>query len=467
MIFSKAIRSGCAVVCTLALTVSGGSAVFAAAADSLLFSIPAESTEAEAIEDIEIEVTEGTEVDVVPVMNLSVQDAASELAEEAEAEANAPTEADIKGLTAGVTTVVTKSITPTVVLTAGVAAPMTDYDSGEVYIVQQEKIKVAEALAAEEAAAKKKAKEEKEAAEAAEKAARIASWGYENLGIAETENTLNVRASGSLNAEIVGRMANHAACEVLETSDSWIKIQSGDVTGYVAANHLLVGDEAYEVALEEVQTIATVTSSTNLHVRKSASTDSTILTNVRPGEELTVLGEPQDGWVYIQIDNTLGYVSTDYVEIAESLTTAQEYVSVVSVSKETYNFSLGDDAENLSETRVELVETALQYVGNPYVYGGSSLTNGTDCSGFTMSIYKKFGISLPHHAASQPAYGKTISASEAQPGDLIFYGDGTSINHVAIYIGNGKVVHASTERTGIKISNANYRDPICVVSYLD
>ena len=84
-----------------------------------------------------------------------------------------------------------------------------------------------------------------------------------------------------------------------------------------------------------------------------------------------------------------------------------------------------------------------------------------------MQVYARYGVGLPHHAASQPAYGKRISASEAKPGDLFFYGSGSSISHVGIYIGNGQIVHASNARTGIKISSAYYRTPICVISYLN
>ena len=122
--------------------------------------------------------------------------------------------------------------------------------------------------------------------------------------------------------------------------------------------------------------------------------------------------------------------------------------------------------QGVSNVRVDLVQYALQFVGNRYVWGGTSLTNGVDCSGFTMQVYRKYGISLPHSSRAQPGYGRKISASEAQPGDLFFYGSGSSIGHVAIYIGGGRVVHASNARDGIKISNAYYRSPICVVSYL-
>ena len=105
----------------------------------------------------------------------------------------------------------------------------------------------------------------------------------------------------------------------------------------------------------------------------------------------------------------------------------------------------------------EIANYACQFIGNPYVSGGTSLTKGTDCSGFTQSVYKQFGYSLPRNSYSQRSAGKQVSYAEAQPGDIICYA-----GHVAIYIGNGKIVHASTPKSGIKISNALYRDIISV-----
>ena len=122
--------------------------------------------------------------------------------------------------------------------------------------------------------------------------------------------------------------------------------------------------------------------------------------------------------------------------------------------------------QGVSDVRVDLVQYAKQFVGNPYVWGGTSLTNGADCSGFTLSIYKKYGVSLPHHAASQAQLGTKVDYSQVQPGDLIFYAKNGSINHVAIYIGGGQVIHASSPKTGIKISGMNYRTPACARRYL-
>ena len=115
-----------------------------------------------------------------------------------------------------------------------------------------------------------------------------------------------------------------------------------------------------------------------------------------------------------------------------------------------------------SSTGAAVASYASQFIGNPYVYGGTSLTNGADCSGFTMAVYANFGVSLPHNAAAQSGCGTPVSMSDLQPGDLIFYGDG-GIGHVAIYAGGGTVIHASNEQTGIKTSVYNYRTPVAAV----
>ena len=119
-----------------------------------------------------------------------------------------------------------------------------------------------------------------------------------------------------------------------------------------------------------------------------------------------------------------------------------------------------------SSVRDSVVSYALQFVGNPYVYGGTSLTNGTDCSGFTMSVLANFGVSIPRVAASQAGAGTAVDVSAVQPGDLLFYSDGSGISHVAMYIGGGQVVHASSSTTGIIVSNMNYRTPVCARSFL-
>ena len=164
--------------------------------------------------------------------------------------------------------------------------------------------------------------------------------------------------------------------------------------------------------------------------------------------------ETLDGWVKINVDSDEGYVSSDYVDISVELAKAQTMTEV-------------RYGQGVSDVRVSLVSYATQFVGNPYVWGGTSLTRGADCSGFVLSVFANYGISLPHSSVAQANCGRKISASEVQPGDLFFYGNGSRINHVAIYIGNGQVVHASSPKSGIKISGAFYRTPVKVVRVIN
>lgn len=127
----------------------------------------------------------------------------------------------------------------------------------------------------------------------------------------------------------------------------------------------------------------------------------------------------------------------------------------------------GTSSEVTTATRNAIVAYAKQFLGNPYVYGGTSLTNGADCSGFTMQVYAHFGISTGRSSRDQAAKGREISVSAVQPGDLLFYASGNYINHVAMYIGGGQVIHASTPTTGITLAPSNYRTPCKAVTFLD
>ncbi len=283
--------------------------------------------------------------------------------------------------------------------------------------------------------------------------AQGAAWGYTNIGIANVESgNLNVRETPSTDGKMVGKMPKNSACEVLESADGWAYIKSGEVEGYVSTDYLLVGPDAVLRANEIVRTVVVVNGD-GLNVREQPDTESAVLTQVPKGEEMDYV-ETLDGWIKVAIDADEAYVSADYVTVVERLDTA------ITMTELLYG-------QGVSDVRVELVEYAKQFVGNRYVWGGTSLTKGADCSGFVLSVFKKFGVSLPHHSGSQANYGTKISAGELQPGDLIFYGNSRgSINHVAIYIGGGQVVHASNERTGIKISNYKYRSPVKYVRIL-
>lgn len=276
--------------------------------------------------------------------------------------------------------------------------------------------------------------------------------GYNVLGVANVTNYLNVRETPDLDGKVIGKLPMNAGCEILETLDGWYKISSGSVEGYVSAEYLLTGAEANERASGCLATVAKVKADM-LMVREEPNTDCTILTRVACDEELEAV-ELLDGWVKVNIDNKFGYVSAEYVDVYQTLPKG------VTIEELSYG-------NGISNTTVDLIEYAKQFLGNPYVYGGTSLTNGTDCSGFTMRIFEHFGYGLSRTSREQANNGTRVSLSEIQPGDLLFYSHGGSIGHVAIYIGNGQIIHASTERTGIIIGNAFYTTPVCATRIIN
>lgn len=275
--------------------------------------------------------------------------------------------------------------------------------------------------------------------------------GYTNLGIAQVENHLNIREGAGEEYDLVGKLPVDAGCEILSDEGEWFQIRSGKVTGYVKGEFLLTGQDAANRA-NEVKSIVATSVTQTLNARVEPNTDCSIWTMIAEGEELQLL-EDQGEWLKVDVDGDECYVAREFVELSEQLQKAMTMTEI-------------RYGEGISDVRVDMVQYACQFVGNRYVWGGTSLTNGVDCSGFTMRIYEKYGISLPHSSRAQSGYGTKINSSEAKPGDLFFYGNGDGINHVAMYIGNGQVVHASSERTGIKISNAFYRSPICVTRLL-
>lgn len=281
-----------------------------------------------------------------------------------------------------------------------------------------------------------------------------ATYGYTNLGIANVEKgNLNVRETPSTDAKLVGKMPKDSACEILEIADGWAHVTSGEIEGYVSTDYLLMGPDAVMAAKELVQIIVRVDVD-GLNVRDQASLDSAVLTSVPKGEEFEYVETVDEDWIKVAIDDQEAYVAADYVIVEEKLPTAITMTELI--------YGVG-----VSDVRVDLVEYAKQFLGNPYVWGGESLTNGVDCSGFVLCIYKKYGIKLPHYSVAQSNCGTKISTSELQPGDLIFYADSSgTINHVGIYIGSNQVIHASNPKSGIKISTYNYRTPVKCVRLL-
>ena len=272
-------------------------------------------------------------------------------------------------------------------------------------------------------------------------------YGYTNLGIAIVDDHLNVRETADDSSKIVGKMSNDSGCEILDVVGNKAHIVSGSVEGYVTTDYLLTGDLAKTYASQIVKKLATV-SADGLKVRSTPDLEGPIVNMVAYGEELEVV-EALDGWVKVLFDGQEAYVNADYVTVGENLKTA-------------LNMSEFLFGEGVSDVRVSLCEYAKQFLGNPYVWGGTSLTKGADCSGYVLSIFGKYGYSLPHSSRAQATMGTKVTVAEAKPGDLVFYSKGGHINHVAIYIGGGQVIHASSPKYGIRITSVYYRTPTTV-----
>ena len=329
---------------------------------------------------------------------------------------------------------------------------------------------------------------------------------YANVGISIAADYVNIRKKPSTDDEIVGKLYRGSAATITKTEGDWVQIKSGSVTGYIMKDYLAIGYSAEKLIDDFGTKWATVTTET-LRVREKMSSESAVLTLISGEESYEVLKDEGD-WAKICVDgDTNGYVSKEFVKVSVQFKKA---VSIEEEREEARRKAAAEEAERQAELEAArrkaenerksastsenksssnsggggasgssesseggggsvlgsgdgsaVVSYALQFVGNPYVYGGTSLTRGTDCSGFTMSVFKKFGISLPRTSGEQSRTGKKIKVSDAQPGDLIFYTSGGRVNHVAICIGGGRVVHASNERTGITTSSLRYRTPYC------
>ena len=304
---------------------------------------------------------------------------------------------------------------------------------------------------------------------------------YDNLVIFKKSGYMNVRSTPENKGDdnVIGKLTSKAAGDIIETLDGWYKIKSGTVTGYIAADPELIatGQEAKDLAMQNATQMAIITTDV-LNVRVEPNTDSKIWTQIVKDERYPVVDQ-QDGWVQIDLGSVdtedgsqdgdeKAYISTrdNNVEVRYALNEAIKFTPAKDSSSGAS--SDGSGSSTKQSRRSQLVNYALQFVGNRYVWGGTSLTNGVDCSGFTMRVMEKFGVSLPHYSGSQAQMGKKVTSATMKPGDLIFYaGSNGKVNHVAIYIGNGRIVHAASRRSGIKTSTWNYRTPVAIRSLLD
>lgn len=309
----------------------------------------------------------------------------------------------------------------------------------------------------------------------------VAESEYANIAIAQVDNYVYIRSEASADSEYVGKLYNNSAATVSETVEAedgtWLLITSGDCTGYVKSEYVVQNDE--ELAKSVSTRLATCTTET-LYVREQATTDSSVIDMIPLEDDLVVTDESMvdSGWVAVTCDAGDGYVSTDYVVLSTQYTTAesreheeariakeeaakkaaQEAARKATASSSTSTSSSGKTYSSPSGSGgSSVVSYGAQFVGNPYVYGGSSLTNGTDCSGFVMSVYSAFGVGLPHSSSAMRSVGYGVSYNEMQPGDIVCYS-----GHVGIYAGNGTLLHASNKRTGITYSDVNYKTILAI-----
>lgn len=305
--------------------------------------------------------------------------------------------------------------------------------------------------------------------------------GFKSLVIADVNDYVNVRSIPSEDGEILGKLYDESVGEFISEKDGWYEITSGSVTGYVKAEYCVTGEEAVSLAKEVGTRIATV-NTTTLYVRQEPGTESSVIGMVPNGDQLLVT-EELDEWVKVNIEEGDGYISREYITLSTEFVKAESKeeeearlakeeadrraAQAAAQAASASNKKKGTGSQtvvppvisgNTSELGKSVADFACQFVGNPYVWGGTSLTNGADCSGFVMSVYANFGVSLPHSSAADRNVGYAVDGIEnAQPGDIVCYS-----GHVGIYIGGGQIVHASSSKTGIIISSATYRSILSI-----
>lgn len=361
------------------------------------------------------------------------------------------------------------------------------------------------------------AEEAWETAEIAENELPQTASEFADIAVAQVNHYVNVRQEPDTESEILGKLYDKSAATVLETTeDGWYRITSGNVNGYVKAEYVVVGDE--ELARSVGTRLATVTTTT-LFVRTEPTTEAKVLTMLPDGDDVVVTDESTEGWAKVSTADGDGYVALDYVTLsteyihaeskaeeearlareeaerqaaaraAEEARKAREAEAARAAAEQeaarkaaekqevkksgagssagsssgssagsSSGSSAGQSAQTASSNGQAVVDYARQFLGKPYVYGGNSLTNGTDCSGFVKGVYAAFGINLPRTSSEQRSVGYAVSLSEIQPGDIVCYS-----GHVGIYAGNNTLIHASNEKTGITLTSpVTYRSVLAV-----
>lgn len=313
---------------------------------------------------------------------------------------------------------------------------------------------------------------------------------YADLAIADVRKYVNVRSEPSTDGKIVGKIYNGAVAHVLEITagedGDWFKMTSGSVEGYIKAEYFIYGDEAAQV-IDDYVTRYAVVNVTRLNVRKEPSIDTKRIGYIDSGERVKLLEDLGD-WLKVQYtSDKTGYVSAQYVSVVEEFIyakTLEEEAAELAAQRalaERQKASEKKAAENTvvtvtppagdyastSELRKAIVDYSMQFLGNKYVSGGRSLTTGTDCSGFTSLIYAEFGYSLSRTPSGQlSGAGRGVDYSEAQPGDIICYGS-KRCSHVALYIGDGQIIHSANPRKGVVVQRADFMNILGVRNVVD
>ena len=331
----------------------------------------------------------------------------------------------------------------------------------------------------------------------AEQTEEIALFTIQNslegtLVYANVFDYVNIRKGPSTDYECVGKLYANAVAEVVSIEGEWALVTSGDVDGYIKSEYLLFGEEAQEAIRSTYKTMLKVTCDI-LNLRSGEGTNYSILGKLKEGTYCELLSETEE-WAKVQVNGTTGYVSKEYVQATQNFKYAISAEEEARIAEEKAKAEAEAEAARKAAAEAEaarkaaeaakaaeeakkqqeknaaslelgqrIADYAVQFVGNPYVWGGTSLTNGADCSGFVYAVYRDFGYTLVRSSRDQASCSSyrsiTPNATNLQPGDLVFYATSGVVDHVALYIGNGKVVQASTPKDGIVISKYNYRTP--------
>ena len=326
---------------------------------------------------------------------------------------------------------------------------------------------------------------------------------------------LDVRDEMDDEAEIIGTLKNKDVAFILltDSNDEWAFIESGDVRGFVKTDDLYRNEDAEPILSEYQKEVnaetdeekqkmdfkghvgkTTVDKSENkafayvrmttqevvvpkvyalpvkdlLDVKEDKTDDSRTVGTIGKGGLAYVITDSDKDWVYVESGDVRGFVKNTEIDFSSEIQKEvaekgeENYIEAVKKIEPAdnkavyYTITSIKEGERCSDTGMRLIKFASQFIGNDYVWGGTSLTDGADCSGFVQSVYKEFGYELPRVATAQSVYGKKIPVEEAVPGDLIFYGDEGGIFHVVIYAGNGKTIEAKSERYGIGSFNLSY-----------